>query len=110
MAASRACPANDAEVLRRDQPVLGEDERALDGILQLTDVAGPRMREQQRARLAAQAGLLPFHLRPVEMQDPTPWNPAHHAVPSPAMLAHQRASKASSTQASSASDVTGLGR
>ncbi len=52
----------DAELPGRDQLPGGEDERSLDGVLQLTDVAGPPVRLEQIARLAAQAGFRLAHL------------------------------------------------
>ena len=59
---SRDGRGTDAELPGRDQLTLGEDERPLDGVLQLADVAGPRVRREQIARLVAEAGVWLAHL------------------------------------------------
>src|SRR6185369_9088224 len=53
---------DDAELPGRDQLSPGEDERPLDGVLQLADVAGPRVRHEKITRLAAEAGLELAHV------------------------------------------------
>src|SRR6266571_8918354 len=55
-------PRDDAELRGGDQLTIGEDERSLDGVLQLADVAGPRVRQDQIARLSAEAGLELTHV------------------------------------------------
>src|SRR5204863_6608532 len=47
----------DAELLGRDEPAVGKDERALDGVLQFADVARPSMREEHLAGSAAESEL-----------------------------------------------------
>ncbi len=48
---------DDAELCGGDQLTAGEDERSLNGILKLADVARPRVRENQIARLSAETRL-----------------------------------------------------
>src|SRR5205807_3248309 len=52
----------DAELPGRYQPTVRKDERPLDGVLQLADVAGPRVRHEELARLAAEARLELAHV------------------------------------------------
>jgi hypothetical protein len=52
---------NDPEVESADEVSVGEDQCALDGVLQFTDVAGPLVHEQELASLFAEVCLAPSH-------------------------------------------------
>src|SRR5262249_37291713 len=54
---------DDAEVGRWGDLAIGKDQRALDSVLQLSNVSGPLVNEEQMARILAEARLAPSHPR-----------------------------------------------